>query len=648
MKKREQNFNFYAVQAGRKTGIFCDWLDCAKSVNKFPGNIFKGFTTIEEAGKYLSQSGSPDPIVWIGHRGIPLSQYEEESSRPSTPTESGVEESKMESPAGTADPRNSDNQDTHHQQPMRRDPDQTDPKEAVARPACTVCREPDTNHMIMCNECKGWIHFKCTQLPPYQIERFKNTSRKYECMSCVGDVSQPMIDNCHDILGTVNHNEQLRVELKTTTATTERLQESNEILTEQNNLLTQRFQEVEDSCTRKVNTLKAKVQDMETHGTSNPPLSSEDTVKLKEDIKKRDKMIADLKKTQKCNENRIHELREELSKIQGKSAQDQTHITILRDNLASKPQEGIHREQQTCTFYMRGNCMHGDKCKNDHPQAGAVPRVEATSHGLPPQHRPEKKDQARERTDRRDAPKLQEILQSLKVIQESQLKLTTRMGKLEKTQENPLTKRTPSHTEGITCRHYMKGNCHYGTACRFVHRRHNPGNDTRSSHPEYPQGNRRLNTYPRHTDNRDHPVDTRHRSDRHRSNDRYRDTDRRDTDLSNRHTRQQPHQSDNTNDRGHQERREHRYNPRDRYEQESRNNRRHRQQGKTDDDGQRGRNQDDGGKHQHQQQRESNKHHRAGDDHTERQMERGENRDEATKKRSNFLGQRIAEMILNM
>ena len=133
----------------------------------------------------------------------------------------------------------------------------------------------------------------------------------------------------------------------------------------------------------------------------------------------------------------------------------------------------------------------------------------------------------------------------LKVIQESQLKLRTTMGKLEKTQENPLakTETLKSSTEGIACRHYMKGNCHYGTACRFVHCRHNLGNDTtsRSSHPDHRQGNRHLNTHPRHTDNREHPVDTRHRSDRHRSNRRYRDTDMRDTYLSNSRTRQQPY-----------------------------------------------------------------------------------------------------------
>ncbi len=50
---------FYAVKNGRKIGIFSTWAECQKQVQGFPGALFKGFVTLEEAQTYMgTQSAS--------------------------------------------------------------------------------------------------------------------------------------------------------------------------------------------------------------------------------------------------------------------------------------------------------------------------------------------------------------------------------------------------------------------------------------------------------------------------------------------------------------------------------------------------------------------------------------------------------------
>lgn len=49
--------NYYAVKVGEKTGIFKTWKECSKYVSGYPNAKFKGFTTLEEAEKYIGKSG---------------------------------------------------------------------------------------------------------------------------------------------------------------------------------------------------------------------------------------------------------------------------------------------------------------------------------------------------------------------------------------------------------------------------------------------------------------------------------------------------------------------------------------------------------------------------------------------------------------
>lgn len=44
---------YYAVARGRTPGIYFNWEDCKKQVDKFPNNRYKCFPTVEEANQWI-------------------------------------------------------------------------------------------------------------------------------------------------------------------------------------------------------------------------------------------------------------------------------------------------------------------------------------------------------------------------------------------------------------------------------------------------------------------------------------------------------------------------------------------------------------------------------------------------------------------
>lgn len=44
---------YYAVKKGKMPGIYMSWADCQAQVTGFPGAVFKGFMTLEEAGAFM-------------------------------------------------------------------------------------------------------------------------------------------------------------------------------------------------------------------------------------------------------------------------------------------------------------------------------------------------------------------------------------------------------------------------------------------------------------------------------------------------------------------------------------------------------------------------------------------------------------------
>lgn len=53
--------NVYAVVAGRRPGLYKKWEDCLLQVKGFPGNRYKGFSSEQEALRYLQENGVAVP-----------------------------------------------------------------------------------------------------------------------------------------------------------------------------------------------------------------------------------------------------------------------------------------------------------------------------------------------------------------------------------------------------------------------------------------------------------------------------------------------------------------------------------------------------------------------------------------------------------
>ncbi len=55
--KRKNEKAYYAVSKGRTLGIFKHWSMCARSVDGFSGNRYKGFESLEDAIAFLAVDG---------------------------------------------------------------------------------------------------------------------------------------------------------------------------------------------------------------------------------------------------------------------------------------------------------------------------------------------------------------------------------------------------------------------------------------------------------------------------------------------------------------------------------------------------------------------------------------------------------------
>lgn len=72
------NKQFYAVAAGRKKGIFTEWSLCNQQVDKFSGQCFRGFDSIEECEEFLlARAVSSDTDIMVYHKdsAIPLKDF---------------------------------------------------------------------------------------------------------------------------------------------------------------------------------------------------------------------------------------------------------------------------------------------------------------------------------------------------------------------------------------------------------------------------------------------------------------------------------------------------------------------------------------------------------------------------------------------
>ncbi len=54
---------YYAVARGKTPGIYFSWADCKAQVDRFPGAMYKGFATIQEAENYIESVTGSKPAA---------------------------------------------------------------------------------------------------------------------------------------------------------------------------------------------------------------------------------------------------------------------------------------------------------------------------------------------------------------------------------------------------------------------------------------------------------------------------------------------------------------------------------------------------------------------------------------------------------
>ena len=64
---------------------------------------------------------------------------------------------------------------------------------------CKSCKTPceESDHAIQCQECKYWVHYRCSDLPEYQLYLYESTQRRYTCKFCV-DIDEDFVINYSD------------------------------------------------------------------------------------------------------------------------------------------------------------------------------------------------------------------------------------------------------------------------------------------------------------------------------------------------------------------------------------------------------------------------------------------------------------------
>ena len=65
-QQRHRSKNFYAVAKGHQVAIFTNWFQCEGSINRYKGQAFKGFSTLDGARGYMNEFGIDYPCVIDG------------------------------------------------------------------------------------------------------------------------------------------------------------------------------------------------------------------------------------------------------------------------------------------------------------------------------------------------------------------------------------------------------------------------------------------------------------------------------------------------------------------------------------------------------------------------------------------------------
>ena len=198
--------NFYAVSKVQRTGIFkgVGWSEVKPLVDKFAGNVYKGFVTLAEAMEFMKKGGFSESEIHIYDKvpddfttnaeleniaseernQVPESSETLDASETEVKFYDAVTPNDGDSASKQGAAATISRDETEHVQ--KNATDLSNPRKTQ----CAVCNGGESKEMLQCSECNGRVHLACSGLPIYQIKVFRNTQRKFMCEPCVQNSSE--------------------------------------------------------------------------------------------------------------------------------------------------------------------------------------------------------------------------------------------------------------------------------------------------------------------------------------------------------------------------------------------------------------------------------------------------------------------------
>ena len=71
MSNRRNRNNFYSVAKGRREGMFTECSQCEQSIHKYHNSVHKGHTSLNDAIRFMAQSGYKCQNVKVYNENMP-------------------------------------------------------------------------------------------------------------------------------------------------------------------------------------------------------------------------------------------------------------------------------------------------------------------------------------------------------------------------------------------------------------------------------------------------------------------------------------------------------------------------------------------------------------------------------------------------
>ncbi len=205
-KSSKTKASWYAIARGRKTGITKSWAICKEATSGVQGNLYQGFSDLQDAIEFMIQAGiARNDVLILGEKGeedvpayncVPQIQnrYSEncvdndvtEAKKLYLESECFDQSDNLESKHDDDDDDDDDKIEIEHGAEIDLTGQSMSPTEDNKSCAKALCTFIKKNDMLHCDSCDRWWHYECTMLPAYMLAFLIQTkSSVFVCELCV-------------------------------------------------------------------------------------------------------------------------------------------------------------------------------------------------------------------------------------------------------------------------------------------------------------------------------------------------------------------------------------------------------------------------------------------------------------------------------